>query len=312
MAERKVINKHYPDDFDPSKIPRRRRPANGQIKVRTMLPMTLRCASCGAYLGRGTKFNARKEDAAGERYLGAIQVYRFYIRCTRCAAEIAFKTDPASSRYAVESGATTCRDEGALQREVLGKRRRDDGEEAAAGDAMAALEDRARDGKREMEADAALEEARSLSVRRAGVTPEQLLESLMNRGREAQRQELERADEALVKSVGFRSSSTGCVVKRIEEDNDEDEDFFEACLAKTAAADRQARTKQAQAVSPLLAIVSRKRRRVSVASDGKAPIHHAVTPPEARASAGEAKASNGALQVLCCSYGDGSDNHDES
>ncbi|XP_025815226.1 uncharacterized protein LOC112892284 [Panicum hallii] len=70
-----------------------------------MLHMTLPCASCGEYLGRGTKFNARKEDAAGERYLGGIQVFWFYIRCPRCSAEIASKTDPRNSDYAVESGA---------------------------------------------------------------------------------------------------------------------------------------------------------------------------------------------------------------
>ncbi|GJN18490.1 hypothetical protein PR202_gb05657 [Eleusine coracana subsp. coracana] len=146
MGERKVLNKYYPYDFDPSKLPRRRRPTNGQIKVRTMLPMTLRCATCGEYFGRGTKFTARKEDAAGERYLGAIQVYRFYIRCSRCGAEIAFRTDPASSGYAVESGATACR-EGDGGEAVAGKRGREE-----EGDAMAALEDRARAGKQEMDA----------------------------------------------------------------------------------------------------------------------------------------------------------------
>uniref|UniRef100_A0A0D3EQP0 Splicing factor YJU2 n=1 Tax=Oryza barthii TaxID=65489 RepID=A0A0D3EQP0_9ORYZ len=101
MAERKVINKHYPDDFDPSKIPRRRQHKK-QMVVRMMLPMTVRCAACGEYIGRGTKFNSRKEDVAGERYLGAVQVFRFYIRCSRCSAEIVFRTDPASAGYALE------------------------------------------------------------------------------------------------------------------------------------------------------------------------------------------------------------------
>ena len=60
---------------------------------------------CGASPCAGTKFNSRKEDAAGEEYLG-IQIFRFYFKCPRCSAELAMKTDPKNSDYVVEAGAT--------------------------------------------------------------------------------------------------------------------------------------------------------------------------------------------------------------
>ena len=69
-----------------------------------MLPMSIRCNSCGTYIYKGTKFNARKEDAA-ENYLG-IRIVRLYFRCTQCASELAIKTDPKNSDYVVELGAT--------------------------------------------------------------------------------------------------------------------------------------------------------------------------------------------------------------
>ena len=98
MGERKVLNKYIPPDFDPSKVPKGKRPADGQIKVRMMLPMSICCQTCGNFISKGTKFNSRKEDARGETYLG-LKIFRFYFRCPRCSGEIAMKTDPERSDY---------------------------------------------------------------------------------------------------------------------------------------------------------------------------------------------------------------------
>ena len=52
-----------------------------------------RCETCGEYIYRGTKLNARKEDVIGETYLNDVQIYRFYIKCTKCLSEITFKVN---------------------------------------------------------------------------------------------------------------------------------------------------------------------------------------------------------------------------
>jgi DNA-directed RNA polymerase subunit RPC12/RpoP len=104
MGERKVLNKYYPPDFDPTKLPRGKASKNNQWVVRTMAPFSMRCLGCGNYIYHGTKFNARMESAMGEDYLG-IRIKRFYVKCPRCSSEIVFKTDPKNSDYVIEHGA---------------------------------------------------------------------------------------------------------------------------------------------------------------------------------------------------------------
>ncbi|VAH32613.1 unnamed protein product [Triticum turgidum subsp. durum] len=203
MGERKVLNKYYPPDFDPAKIPRRKQPKNKQITVRMMLPMSIRCGTCGTYIYKGTKFNSRKEDCIGETYLG-IQIFRFYFKCTRCSAEMTFKTDPQNSDYTVESGASRNFEPWRKEDEVVDKQKRKR-EEEEMGDAMRALENRAMDSKQDMDILAALEEMRSMKSRHAGVSVDQMLE--------------------ILKHSAHQKQNSKDYVKRIEDDDDDDEDF---------------------------------------------------------------------------------------
>ena len=104
-GERKVLNKYFPPDFDPSKIPRKKWDPLRVMKIRMMLPMSICCATCGNYMYAGTKFNSRKEDVQGPDgvYLG-IKIFRFTIKCTQCSAGCTFLTDPKNADYKVESG----------------------------------------------------------------------------------------------------------------------------------------------------------------------------------------------------------------
>ncbi len=64
MSERKVLNKYYPPDFDPTVIPRLRLSRDRQYTVRLMVPFNMRCLTCGDYIYKGKKFNARKVRSA--------------------------------------------------------------------------------------------------------------------------------------------------------------------------------------------------------------------------------------------------------
>jgi hypothetical protein len=170
MSERKVLNKYFPPDFDPSKLDIKREkepteikpPGGGTHVVRLMAPFSMRCLTCSEWIPRGKKFNARKERAQGEHYLG-IQIFRFYIRCPMCSCDITFKTDPEKTDYVCESGAQRnfeiIRDERLLEAELQKEK---EAEEAR--NPIAKLESRTLNSKREMEILENLDELRSKSA----------------------------------------------------------------------------------------------------------------------------------------------------
>ncbi|KAG9232445.1 CWC16 protein [Amylocarpus encephaloides] len=170
MSERKVLTKYYPPDFDPSKITRSRAPKQAGPKVQTvrlMAPFPMKCTACGEYIYKGRKFNARKETTEEKYY--SIPIYRFYIRCTRCSAEITFKTDPKNMDYECERGAK--RNTEPWRMNGMGKQESDEERldrlerEEEEKNAMQELETKTLDAKQEMAVADALDEIRTRNAR---------------------------------------------------------------------------------------------------------------------------------------------------
>ena len=184
-----------------------------------MLPR--RCNTCGEYIYKGKKFNARKETVEGEDYNG-IKIFRFYIKwcvynvfmllpspdcasSTLCSAEITFKTDPKNTDYAAEHGASRnfepWREEKAVEEEDrLAKLEEEEN------NPMKALENRTVDSKREMDILDALQDIRARNARneRVGQSVD-LLERLameeIESEEDRERKLLEEEDEKLVREV---------------------------------------------------------------------------------------------------------------
>lgn len=138
-----------------------------------MAPFSMRCTTCGEFIYKGRKFNSRKETPTDEKYLN-IQIFFFSIKCTRCSAEIIFRTDPATHDYAMVKGAVRnmepWRNKAAEAESLDEKLDRLEKEEAeAAGEeeknAMADLEAKNADARREMAAADALDEIRQRNAR---------------------------------------------------------------------------------------------------------------------------------------------------
>ncbi|CAI9718132.1 Hypothetical predicted protein [Octopus vulgaris] len=217
MSERKVLNKYYPPDFDPSKIPKLRLPRNRQYSIRIMAPFNMRCNTCGEYVYKGKKFNSRKETVENEDYLG-LKIFRFYIKCPRCVSEIAFKTDLKNTDYTLEAGATR-NFEAAKLAEQMEERSRKEKEEEEMNNPMKVLENRTKASRQEMEQIDALEELRDLNNRHATVDHETMLK--LHAAYEEQLAKLQdEEDENLVKSIFNNRNSD--YIKRLE-DEDEDE-----------------------------------------------------------------------------------------
>ncbi|KRT85716.1 hypothetical protein AMK59_248 [Oryctes borbonicus] len=221
MSERKVLNKYYPPDFDPSKIPRMKLPKNRQYTVRLMAPFNMRCATCGEYIYKGKKFNARKEDVENEDYLG-IRIYRFYIKCTRCLQEISFKTDPKNTDYEIEAGAT--RNFMALKlAEEQALREEEELKEEEANNPMKLLENRTKQSKNEIELLESLEELKDLNRRQRAVDYDSMLLAYDTKLTEREREErMRELDEEYIKSVKFQGKRKIILEEEVIEDVDKE------------------------------------------------------------------------------------------
>ena len=179
MGERKVINKYYPPDFDPEAVSKIRRAKDKQTKVRLMLPMSIRCSSCGNFVYRGTKFNAKKETVEGEDYLG-IRLFRFYFNCPNCSATLAMKTDPKNSDYVMEFGATRNNDPWQPTQEEREQEEAQPDEELM--DKMELLEQQAKKRKEENDIMTALDEMKVLRAEQERTDLRHVLSTVHGKG----------------------------------------------------------------------------------------------------------------------------------
>ncbi|XP_075242453.1 uncharacterized protein LOC142337205 [Convolutriloba macropyga] len=215
MTERKVLNKYYPPDYDYRKIPRLKRDRSAQWVQRVMAPFNMRCNTCGHYIYRGTKFNARRETAQGETYLG-LKIFRFYIRCPMCCADISFKTDIENLDYAIETGATR-NFEAAKLIAAEDKRKQEEIAQEEANNPMAVLENRTKDSRREMEIMENLEELKERADSNAQTDLNDLIGDSLAKQQQLLAQILlkqEEEDEAFINSL-YEKTSDGTRIKRI-------------------------------------------------------------------------------------------------
>lgn len=218
MSERKVLNKYYPPDFDASKIPKLGLSRDRQYVVRLMAPFNMRCTTCGEYIYKGKKFNARKETVQNETYLGLLR-FRFYIRCPRCISEITFKTDPENTDYVCENGATRNFQAQKLLEDEENRRQREE-EEEQQNNPMKALEKRTQESKQEMDILEKLEELRDLNTRHANVNYDDLLALNAKAAEELRAKEAEEDEQEVQAYFGSKR-----IQKRLSDcsDNDSDE-----------------------------------------------------------------------------------------
>eukprot|EP00605_Chrysophyceae_sp_TOSAG23-4_P000910 GSChrysophyteH1.ASY1.ANO1.1004.1 assembled CDS len=242
MGERKGFQTYISPDFDPALVPKKsKKKGDVRIEVRLALPFSMSCTACNEFMYKGRKFNAKKETVTGETYLG-LKIYRFYIKCTRCAAPITFKTDPKEGSYVCEKGST--RNFELFLEEKAEAQEKQEKEEAVQLDPIQALESKTAANQAELDAIDELEAERARRSRndRLSSAPLDVLAALdTQRTISANIQAgltdgLTAADEVELAQAVFASSNRA---QRLDSDSDDDSDIYrpsKAVLAKSAAA----------------------------------------------------------------------------
>jgi len=180
----------------------------------------MRCTSCGEYIYKGRKFNARKESTDEKYY--SISIYRFYIRCTRCSSEIVFKTDPKNMDYECEKNAVRnfepWRDQKAIEETEEERLNRLEEQIEEEENAMVRLETKTLDSKREMAIADALDEIRTRNARVERADGVAVLDAMLNiqELKEEEVEKLEKEDEEIARRA-FQTDD-GEHVRRLLED----------------------------------------------------------------------------------------------
>ncbi|KRY36885.1 Sulfate transporter [Trichinella spiralis] len=225
-TERKALNKYYPPDFDPRKLPKVSIPRNRQYVIRVMAPFNMKCNTCGEYIYKGKKFNARRETVEDEDYIG-LSIFRFYIRCPQCLAEITFKTDLKNCDYAEEHGATRLFEAEKMLINQLSVMEEE--AEKEKGNAMLMLEKRTKMSRFEMEALERLEDLKELNKRQATVDYDALIEQAKEEELAEilhQKEEEDRYVQSVFENTIDKSgpSSSSLLIKRLPDLSDEETD----------------------------------------------------------------------------------------
>ncbi|KAA0148755.1 hypothetical protein FNF29_06537 [Cafeteria roenbergensis] len=189
--------------------------------IRNMLPFTVRCLTCGEFMFAGTKFNTPQERAGD--YLG-VPIYRFYYRCPKCSAEFTLCTDPENESYVVEAGVTRPfggSDPIRTFRQTAHAAAEEMETEAAAGaagdgagapraskaEAMAAVESRAAEMRKQAEADDEVEALYERRRQEAVLGPDAMI-AMVQRG-EVGAGRVDGADDAAVVAIAVALLASG-------------------------------------------------------------------------------------------------------
>lgn len=288
-----------------------------------MTPYAMRCDTCGEYIYKGKKFNARKETVEGETYY-SIKIFRFYIKCPRCSAEITFKTDPKNTDYVAEHGAQRNFEPWREER-LAGEESKLLKELEEENNPMKALENRTIDSKIEMDVLDALDEIRTRNARNERVDADALLDKLVDQDivkEKSQEELLEEEDSKLAKAI-FHNVD-GDSVKRIADDDEPDlkqllSDSAKSLLlpkfssnAKNDEEGSLAKRKQKRPGSELGVVVKKRKQASTTSSPIKVESSNLsnTTSTTINIDPNSSNKISNSLGALLGAYGSGSDNDD--
>eukprot|EP00628_Pelagophyceae_sp_CCMP2097_P030829 CAMPEP_0184195396 /NCGR_PEP_ID=MMETSP0976-20121227/4976_1 /TAXON_ID=483370 /ORGANISM="non described non described, Strain CCMP2097" /LENGTH=283 /DNA_ID=CAMNT_0026499835 /DNA_START=364 /DNA_END=1212 /DNA_ORIENTATION=- len=109
LAAARADNFYYPPDWDPSKesLSQHTGDTKGRNQfeqlgvIRFELPYDGWCLGCSRHVGKGVRFNAKK-DAAGKYH--STTIWAFTMQCPSCTQQFVIKTDPKSTDYDFSAG----------------------------------------------------------------------------------------------------------------------------------------------------------------------------------------------------------------